>query len=72
MEKSVEQKHKTYKRLFSTSDGKAVLEDLSKFCHYNRPCWKRGDINETILAEGHRNVFLYVKSLIERKEQEND
>lgn len=72
MDRKVEEKHRTYKRLFDTSDGKAVLDDLRRFCHQDRSTWKRGDINETILAEGHRCVFLYIRSLIERKEQKDD
>lgn len=55
---------RAYHRLFNTTDGKLVLEDLKAAHWINRPTF---DANTNLMSmrEGERNVVLRIMSLIE-------
>lgn len=54
-----------YQRLFSTDDGKLVLEDLCKRYFIFDTLVKRGDDRDTILTnEGKRAVVLFILGLL--------
>ena len=60
---------KQYKTVFGSNDGKMVMDDLEKRCFYNVTTFSKGDTNETGFFEGHRNVLLFIKSMINHKEE---
>ena len=60
---------KQYKTVFGSNDGKMVMNDLEKRCFYNVTTFSKGDTNETSFYEGQRNVLLFVKSMINHKEE---
>ena len=60
---------KQYKTIFSSDDGIAVMDDLEKRCFYNVTTFSKGDTNETAFYEGNRNVLLFIKSMINHKEE---
>ncbi len=69
----------TYARLFNTTDGKMVLEDLESFCCQNRSSANEENPNalQTFFCEGKRRVYLRIKGFMKqeqenRKEQKND
>lgn len=54
-----------YKNLFKSENGIEVLEDLAKFCGYNRSsCGNRNEPYDTFFNEGMRNVYLYIWQMI--------
>jgi len=60
---------KQYKTVFGSDDGKMVMDDLEKRCFYNVTTFAKGDTNETAFYEGNRNVLLFIKSMINHKEE---
>ena len=52
-----------YKRFVQGEDGKLILSDLERFCHFKSSTYT-GDAQRMIYNEGMRNVFLYINSLI--------
>jgi len=59
---------KQYKTIFGSDDGKMVMDDLEKRCFYNVTTFSKGE-NETAFFEGQRNVLLFIKSMINHKEE---
>ncbi len=61
-----------YKRMSQTDDGKKIMADLEIFCGGKRVA---SDIEwnayKTFFHDGMRNVYLYIRQKIERKEKEN-
>lgn len=55
---------RAYNRLFNTTDGKLVLEDLKQAHWINRPTF---DVNTNLMSmrEGERNVVLRIMALVE-------
>ena len=58
-----------YKYIFNTDEGKEVLADLEKRCHYHSTTNVKGDSHESAYMEGQRSVLLFIKSML-RKENE--
>jgi len=58
-----------YKYIFNTDEGKEVLADLEKRCHYHSTTNVKGDSHESAYMEGQRSVILFIKSML-RKENE--
>lgn len=48
-----------YKRLFDTEDGKIVLKDLAKSCHFDTPTFDP-DPYQSAFQEGERHLFLRI------------
>ena len=73
-DQEVKELRHTYKRFAQTDDGKEILEDLEKFCNYNKTsvCEHAPDAMQTMFAEGKRRVFLRMNSFINFKENENE
>lgn len=55
-----------YKEVFSTADGKKVLEDLEKRFSYNSSTFVPNS-DETVYREGQRSVVVLIHSMIEEK-----
>jgi hypothetical protein len=59
---------KNYKIVFGSDEGKQVISDLEKRCHYNVSTFSKDNVNETAFMEGQRSVLLFIKALISKKE----
>ena len=69
LEKFVKRLQKNYKFIFNTEEGKEVLTDLEKRCHYHSTTNVKGDSHESAYMEGQRSVILFIKSML-RKDKE--
>ena len=59
---------KHYKIVFGSDEGKQVISDLEKRCHYNVSTFSKDNANETAFMEGQRSVLLFIKAMISKKE----
>ena len=59
-----------YKHIFTSDEGKEVLSDLEKRCHYHSTTNVKGDSHESAYMEGQRSVLLFIKTML-RKENKN-
>ena len=69
LEKLITKLKTNYKYIFNTDEGKEVLTDLEKRCHYHSTTNVKGDSHESAYMEGQRSVLLFIKSML-RKENE--
>ena len=69
LEKLINKLKTNYKYIFNTDEGKEVLADLEKRCHYHSTTNVKGDSHESAYMEGQRSVLLFIKSML-RKENE--
>ena len=69
LEKFVKGLQKNYKFIFNTEEGKEVLTDPEKRCHYHSTTNVKGDSHESAYMEGQRSVILFIKSML-RKDKE--
>ena len=53
-----------YKIVFESDQGKQVMTDLEKRCHYNATTNVRGDSHESAYMEGQRSVLLFIKNML--------
>ena len=60
---------KNYQYIFNTDEGKEVLSDLEKRCHYHSTTNVKGDSHESAYMEGQRSVILFIKQML-RKDKE--
>ena len=66
LEKFVKVLQKNYKFIFNTEEGKEVLTDLEKRCHYHSTTNVKGDSHESAYMEGQRSVILFIKSMLRK------
>jgi hypothetical protein len=59
---------KFYKIVFGSDEGKSVISDLEKRCHYNVSTFSKDSTTETAFMEGQRSVLLFIKAMISKKE----
>ena len=69
LEKFIAGLKKNYQYIFTTDEGKEVLSDLEKRCHYHSTTNVKGDSHESAYMEGQRSVILFIKSML-RKDKE--
>ena len=69
LEKILKGLQTNYKTIFNTDEGKEVLADLEKRCHYHSTTNVKGDSHESAYMEGQRSVILFIKSML-RKDKE--
>ena len=69
LEKFIAGLKKNYQYIFNTDEGKEVLTDLEKRCHYHSTTNVKGDSHESAYMEGQRSVILFIKSML-RKDKE--
>jgi hypothetical protein len=60
---------KNYQFLFNTGEGKAVLADLEKRCHFWSTTNIKGDSHESAYLEGQRSVLLFIKSMLQNENE---
>ena len=66
LEKLKEGLKKNYEYIFNTDEGKEVLVDLEKRCHYHSTTNVKGDSHESAYMEGQRSVVLFIKSMLRK------
>ena len=64
LEKFLKGLQTNYKTIFNTEEGKKVLTDLEKRCHYHSTTNVKGDSHESAYMEGQRSVILFIKSML--------
>ena len=64
LEKFLQELQINYKTIFNTEEGKKVLTDLEKRCHYHSTTNVKGDSHESAYMEGQRSVILFIKSML--------
>ena len=64
-ERMMEGLKKNYRFIFNTEEGKRVLSDLEKRCHYHATTNIKGDSHESAYMEGQRSVLLFIKSMLQ-------
>ena len=69
LEKLIEGLKVNYKTIFNTDEGKRVLVDLEKRCHYHSTTNVKGDSHESAYMEGQRSVLLFIKSMLQKKDK---
>ena len=66
LEKFLKELQNNYKFIFGTDEGKEVLSDLEKRCHYHSTTNVKGDSHESAYMEGQRSVILFIKSMLRK------
>jgi hypothetical protein len=66
LEKLLQGLQKNYEYIFNTDEGKEVLLDLEKRCHYHSTTNVKGDSHESAYMEGQRSVILFIKSMLRK------
>ena len=61
---------KSYKIVFSSDDGKKIIEDLEKRCHEFVTTHDKNNSHETAFLEGQRSVLIFMKSMINKNLEE--
>jgi Ca2+-binding EF-hand superfamily protein len=64
MEDQINKLKEYYKIVFESNDGKIVMTDLEKRCHYNATTNIIGDSHESAYMEGQRSVLLFIKNML--------
>jgi len=64
MEEQINKLKEIYKIVFESDDGKQIMQDLEKRCHYNATTNVRGDSHESAYMEGQRSVLLFIKNML--------
>jgi hypothetical protein len=60
---------KNYKLIFNSEEGKEVLSDLEKRCHYHATTNVKGDSHESAYMEGQRSVLLFIKQMLQNENE---
>ena len=69
LEKLITKLKINYKYIFNTDEGKEVLADLEKRCHYHSTTNVKGDSHESAYMEGQRSVLLFIKSMLQNENE---
>jgi hypothetical protein len=69
LEKFIAGLKKNYTYIFNTDEGKEVLSDLEKRCHYHSTTNIKGDSHESAYMEGQRSVILFIKSMLRNNKE---
>ena len=69
LEKFIAGLKKNYQYIFNTDEGKELLSDLEKRCHYHSTTNVKGDSHESAYMEGQRSVILFIKSMLRENKE---
>ena len=58
-----------YKYIFTTDEGKQVMSDLEKRCHYHTTTNIKGDSHESAYMEGQRSILLFIKAMLQKENE---
>ena len=53
-----------YQFIFESDEGKEVLSDLEKRCHFYSTTNIKGDSHESAYMEGQRSILLFIKQML--------
>ena len=67
MENLLKKLRENYQYIFETDEGKQVLTDLEKRCHYHSTTNVKGDSHESAYMEGQRSVLLFIKQMLQKE-----
>ena len=67
IQKYIEQVKNNYKSIFKTDEGKQVMSDLEKRCHYHTTTNIKGDSHESAYMEGQRSILLFIKAMLQNE-----
>ena len=56
-----------YQYIFESDEGKEVLSDLEKRCHFYSTTNIRGDSHESAYMEGQRSILLFIKQMLQKE-----
>jgi hypothetical protein len=65
--KQIKQLQQDYKITFGSDEGKRVLDDLKKRCHFYSTTHVQGDSHESAFFEGQRSIIVFMEKLINQK-----
>ena len=65
--KKIKELQEDYKIVFGSDQGKKVLQDLKKRCHFYTTTHVQGDSHESAYYEGQRSIIVFVENLINQK-----
>jgi hypothetical protein len=65
MESFIKKLKDNYQYIFNTDEGKEVLSDLEKRCHYHSTTNVKGDSHESAYMEGQRSILLFIKQMLQ-------
>ena len=69
LEKYLKQLQTDFKTVFNSDEGKRVLADLEKRCHFLTTTNIKGDSHESAYMEGQRSVLLFIKQMLQTKDK---
>ena len=69
IQKHLTELKKDYQFIFASSEGKNVLADIEKRCHYHTTTNVKGDSHESAYLEGQRSVILFIKSMLQNDKE---
>ena len=69
LEKYLKQLQNDFKTVFNSDEGKRVLADLEKRCHFLTTTNIKGDSHESAYMEGQRSVLLFIKQMLQKKDK---
>ena len=69
LEKLINRLKTNYKYIFNTDEGKEVLSDLEKRCHYHSTTNVKGDSHESAYMVVQRSVLLFIKSMLQKENE---
>ena len=69
LERYLKQLQNDFKTVFNSDEGKRVLADLEKRCHFLTTTNIKGDSHESAFMEGQRSVLLFIKQMLQTKEK---
>ena len=69
LEKYLQELQTNYKTVFNSDEGKRVLADLEKRCHFLTTTNIKGDSHESAFMEGQRSVLLFIKQMLLTKDK---
>ena len=67
--KYIQQLKINYEIIFNSDEGKIVLSDLEKRCHFWSTTNVKGDSHESAYMEGQRSVLLFIKSMLQKENE---
>ena len=69
LEKKLKELQTDFKTVFNSDEGKRVMSDLEKRCHFMTTTNIKGDSHESAYMEGQRSVLLFIKSMLQKKDK---
>ena len=67
LEQLIKKLRDNYQYILNTDEGKEVLSDLEKRCHYHSTTNVKGDSHESAYMEGQRSVLLFIKQMLQKE-----